>query len=74
MTRMAHQIATRAIGGGVRISLVRDPADGSTRYAVAYTFGSAGTRWLCRHHFLEISQAEAGALTLADFLGAEYRS
>jgi hypothetical protein len=44
MTLMAHQIATKAIGGAVHVALMRDPADGSTKYAVSYTFGSAGTK------------------------------
>jgi hypothetical protein len=66
-----HQIATRAIGGTVSVTTVRDPADGATRFAVAYD--SRGEQWLSRHRFHDISQADAGALTLADFLGAEVR-
>jgi hypothetical protein len=71
---MPHQIATKAIGGEVHVATLRDPADGSTKYVVGYSFGSAGAKWLSRHRFPDIGQAEAGALILADFLGAEYRA
>ena len=71
---LADQIATKALGGTVGITLLRDPADGSIRYAVAYSFGSSGTKWVSRHRFQTIEQVEAGCLALADFLGAEYRS
>ena len=70
---MAPQIATRALGGEVRVSTMRDPTDGSIRYAVAYSFGSAGTKWLSHHRFQDVDQAQAGAITLADFLGAVVR-
>lgn len=68
---LAHQIATRAVGGTVSVSVIRDPADGSARYTVSYQ--SRGDRWQSRHRFQDIGQAEAGALSLSDFLGAEYR-
>lgn len=67
----AHQIATRAIGATVSVTTIRDPADGTVRYAVCYD--SRGDQWLSRHRYPEVAQAEAGALTLADFLGAEVR-
>jgi hypothetical protein len=67
---LPHQIATRAIGGVVSIAIVRDPADGSIRHCVAYQ--SAAAQWLSRHRFQDVGQAEAGAITLSDFLGAEY--
>lgn len=70
---MAHQIATKALGGEVFITTLRDPTDGSTKYAIGYSFGNAGTKWLSCHRFPDHEQAQAGALTLADFLGAEYR-
>lgn len=73
MTQFAHQIATKALGGEVYVSMMRDPAEGSITYTVAYTFGSARTKWLSRHRFQTIDQAQAGAITLADFLGAEFR-
>jgi hypothetical protein len=69
--RIAHQIATRVIGGTVSIAIVRDPADGSARYTISYE--SRADRWLSRHRFPDIAQAEASALTLSDFLGAEFR-
>ena len=72
MSVSAHQIATRAIGGTVSVTLVRDPADGSVRHCVAYT--SRADQWLSRHRFQDVAQAEAGAITLADFLGADYRA
>jgi hypothetical protein len=61
---LAHQIATRAIGGTVSITIIRDPADGSARYAVSYE--SRGGRWLSRHRFQDITQAEAGGLSSYD--------
>ena len=36
MTPAAHQIATKAIGGSVSVTTIRDPADGEERYAVSY--------------------------------------
>ena len=69
MTPAAHQIATKAIGGSVSVTTIRDPADGEERYAVSYQ--SSGAEWLSRHRFHDVTQADAGALTLADFLGAE---
>lgn len=68
---MAHQIASRALGAIVFVSTIRDPADG-LRFAVAYECGP--TKWLSRHRFQTVEQAEAGALSLADFLGAEVRT
>jgi hypothetical protein len=70
---MAHQIATRAFGGEVFVTQIRDASGGPTTYAVAYRFGSAGTKWLSRHRWQDIGQCEAGAMTLSDFLGAEMR-
>jgi hypothetical protein len=70
-TLLAHQIATRAIGGTVSIATIRDPADGSSRFSVSYE--SRGDHWLSRHRFQDITQAEAGGLALSDFLGCEYR-
>jgi hypothetical protein len=72
MRLAAHQIATKAIGGTVSVTVIRDPADGTPRYAVSYE--SRAEQWLSRHRFHDVSQADAGALTLADFLGAEVRS
>jgi hypothetical protein len=69
---MPHQIITRTIGGTVSVTVVRDPADGAARYAVLYE--SRASQWLSRHRFHDVSQADAGALTLAEFLGAEVRS
>jgi hypothetical protein len=71
MMLAAHQIATRAIGGTVSITVIRDPADGAARYAVSYE--SSASQWLSRHRFHDIAQADASALTLADFLGCEVR-
>jgi hypothetical protein len=71
MTDMPHQIITRAVGGTVSVTIMRDPSDGSARYAVSYQ--SAGAEWLSRHRFQDLAQADAGALTLADFLGCEVR-
>lgn len=72
MMLAAHQIATRTIGGTVSVTIIRDPADGTARYAVSYE--SRGDQWLSRHRFPDVAQADAGAVTLADFLGAEVRS
>ena len=72
---MAHQIATKAAGGEVYISTLRDPTDGNLSYVVGYSFGDHGPpKWLSRHRFQSVDQAEAGAITLADFLSAEYRA
>jgi hypothetical protein len=67
----AHQIITRAVGGTVSVTVVCDPADGIALYAVSYE--SRASQWLSRHRFHDATQADAGALTLADFLGAEVR-
>jgi len=72
LSTAAHQIATRALGGTVSIAIIRDPADGSVRHCVTYQ--SHASQWLSRHRFQDVSHAEAGAITLADFLGAEYRA
>jgi hypothetical protein len=72
VTDLPHQVITRALGGTVSIAIVREPADGSIRHCVAYR--SHASQWLSRHRFQDVSQAEAGAITLADFLGAEYRA
>lgn len=69
MTDMPHQIITRAIGATVSVVVIRDPSDGAVRHSVSYDSGA--THWLSRHRFPDVVQAEAGALTLADFLGAE---
>lgn len=70
-SQMPHQIASRALGAAVFVSTIRDPVDGP-RFAVAYECGP--TKWLSRHRFQTVEQAEAGALSLADFLGAEIRA
>jgi hypothetical protein len=72
MTEMPHQIATKALGGAVRIVIIRDTSDGTVVHAVTYESGGS-TRWLSRRRFLDVDQAAAGAETLADFLGAEFR-
>jgi hypothetical protein len=69
---MPHQIITKALGAEVHVVVIRDVSDGAVTHAVAYESG--GTRWLSRHRFPDVAQAEAGCLTLADFLGAEYRA
>jgi hypothetical protein len=71
MTDMPHQIITRAIGATVSVLTIRDPADGTSRHVVSYECGI--THWVSRHLFQDVAQAEAGCLTLADFLGAEMR-
>lgn len=71
MTSAAHQIATRAVGGVVSVTMVRDPAEGAARYAVSYE--SRGAQWLSRLRFHDVALADAGALTLADFFGCEVR-
>ena len=50
MSLMPHQTVTRAVGGTVSVTIIRDPADGAARYAVSYQSG--GTEWLSRHRFL----------------------
>jgi hypothetical protein len=71
MTDMPHQIITRAIGGTVSVTIIRDTGDGSLSFAVLYE--SRGDQWLSRHRFPDADQADAGAIVLADFLGAEVR-
>jgi hypothetical protein len=72
MIDMPHQAITRALGGTVAVVVLRDPADGSARYAVSYHSG--GTQWLSCHRFQDISQCDAACVVLADFLGAEVKS
>lgn len=67
----AHEIATRAIGGTASVVVLRDIAEGGNHFLVSYE--SRATQWLSRHRFQDVAQADAGALTLADFLGAEVR-
>jgi hypothetical protein len=69
--RSAHEIATRAIGGIVYVVVIKDFSDGSSKFSVAYQ--SKASRWLSRHRFPDIIQAEAGVVCLADYLGAEVR-
>jgi hypothetical protein len=64
-------IISRAVGAQVYVTNVRDFTDGTIKYAIAYE--SRGDRWLSKHRFHEPAQAEAGALTLADWLGCEVR-
>lgn len=71
MALSAHQIATRAAGGKVRVIALRDPADGSERHAVAYD--SFGERWLSDLRFMDPSTADAAAAVLGEFIGAEMR-
>ncbi|MBR1154507.1 hypothetical protein [Bradyrhizobium sp. JYMT SZCCT0428] len=73
MTQMTHQKITRAIGGTVSVTSIRDPAEGDTKYVVSYQNRGGLQPWLSKHHFSDVAQADAGALTLADFLGAEVR-
>jgi hypothetical protein len=70
MTLAAHQIATRALGDTVSVTVIRDPADGAPRFAASYE--SNASQWRSRHRFHDVAQAEAEAL-MADFLGAELR-
>lgn len=67
----AHQIATRAIGGTVSTAIIRDPTDGSARFSVIYQ--SRASFWQSRHRFHAEDQAQAAAITLGEFLGAEFR-
>jgi hypothetical protein len=73
----AHQIATRAAGGEVYVSTLRDPTDGNLAYVVGYSFGdgerSHKPKWLSRNRFHSVDQADAAAQVLADFLGCEVR-
>ena len=71
MTDLAHQIATRAVGGTVAVTSTRDPSAGAVQFAVIYE--SHGTRWQSCHRFEDVGQADAGALVLGEFLGAEVR-
>lgn len=71
MNLFAHQIATRAAGGKVRVVSLRDPADGSQRHTVAYE--SFGERWLSALRFADESTADAAAAVLGEFIGAEKR-
>ena len=68
---MPHQIATRAIGATVFITSIRDPADGTAKYAVTYKSGVV--RWLSERRFSDPAQAEAAGRVLSEFLGASYR-
>lgn len=67
----AHQIATRAAGGTVRVLTIRDRADGSECHAVAYD--SYGARWLSSLRYDDPSTADAAAAVLGEFIGAEKR-
>lgn len=67
----AVEICTKVVGEVVGIALTRDPADGTIRYTVCYQ--SRATYWQSRHRFQEVEHAQAGALALADFIGAELR-
>lgn len=67
----AHEIATRAIGGVVSVAVIRDPADGTAKFTVLYS--SRATYWQTRHRFHEEGQAQAAAIVLSEFLGAEFR-
>lgn len=71
MPLFAHQIATRAAGGTVRVLTIRDRADGTEQFAVAYD--SFGERWLSGLRFGEQSAADAAASVLGEFIGAERR-
>jgi hypothetical protein len=71
MTSMPHQAASKALGAVVLVAIIRDTSDGTVVHAVTYESGGS-TRWLSRHRFLDVELAEAGALVLADFLGARY--
>ncbi len=66
MAPSAHQIATRAVRGSVSVVVMRDPADGSERHAVAYT--SQGERWLSDRRVDDPSHADAAADVLGEFL------
>jgi hypothetical protein len=59
------------LGGTVSVTINLDPADSTVRYAMSDE--GAAMRLLSRGGFAEIGQAEADAVTLADFLGAEAR-
>jgi hypothetical protein len=67
----AVDIATQVIGGTVGIAVIRDPADGSSKFTVYYQ--SRATYWQSKHRFQELEHAQAGALALSDFIGAELR-
>lgn len=71
MPMLAHQVATRAAGGTVRVLTIRDRADGTEQHAVAYD--SFGERWLSRFRFSDESAADAAAAVLGEFIGAEKR-
>ena len=68
----ADQIAARALRGTVSICLVRDPRDGTFKHGVRYQH--AGEDWISRCQFIDVDMANAAALTLSDYLGAEYRA
>ena len=65
---LAHQIATRVVGGSVSVVLIRDPSDGAVRHGVRYISGVL--EWTSRHCFQELEHAAAGADVLSDFLGS----
>jgi hypothetical protein len=71
MTKAAHQIITRAIGGTVAVRTIRDPGDGSAKYTISYQNRGGAEPWLCKHRFQDLAQADAGCLVLGDFLDAE---
>ena len=71
MIDMPHQIISKTIVTKIFVVVIRDPADGSSRHAVAYEAGI--TRWVSRHRFPDVERAESAAVVLADWLGAEYR-
>ncbi|MGY4476350.1 hypothetical protein [Bradyrhizobium sp. USDA 3364] len=69
MSSKIQQTISRAVGGSVAIASIRDPADGTVKFTVTYS--SRATYWQSRHRFTEVEHAQAGALALSDFLGAE---
>ena len=50
---------------------VGEDCAGAVQFAVIYE--SHGTRWQSCHRFEDVGQADAGALVLGEFLGAEVR-
>jgi hypothetical protein len=66
----AHQIAARAAGNTITVERVRNPGDGSERFAIV--LNSRGDRWVSSFVFDEEEQAQIGAMVLRDFvLGAK---
>ncbi|WP_338827626.1 hypothetical protein [Bradyrhizobium sp. 27S5] len=69
MSTEIDRIISGVVGGSVSIAAVRDPSDGTLRFAVTYK--SRGIFWMSRARFPESHMAEAAAIALGEWLSAK---